>query len=192
VWNINDETTYSGLQTFNATFYADPGSVFTNASLSFGQWSFAVPEGGYLWLTMNWSLPGSSYSGSNNLVDTYYSYPGGASWEVGSGGGNYQWWHRNNQGGGGFSFMNIMDFNVPLALSNVSTFSVAFSLYAFHGGNVFGDGNGAGIGFSNFSVQAITAPGAPAPQPVPESGTTVFLLGVSLLGLTLLRRLFAA
>jgi hypothetical protein len=191
-YDSNQGNTDSGWQTFNATFQADPGSVFTNATLSFGQWSFAVPEGGYLWFMMYWDLPGSSYSGSNNLDDTYFTSPGGASWQVGSGGGSYHWWHRNNQGGGGFSFMNIMDFNVPLTLSNVSTFSVAFRLFTYHGGNVFGDGKGAGIGFSNFSVQAITAPGAPAPQTVPESGTTVFLVGASLLGLTLLRRLFAA
>ncbi len=186
---IAAQSNYStGWQTFTATFQADPGNVFTRATLGFGQWSFAVPEGGWLWFEMNWSLPGSTYAGTNNLDDTYYTWPGGSSWQVGAGGGNYQWWHRSNQGGGGMEFMPIMDFGVPLVLGNVSTFTVGFSARIQHGGNVFGSGTGAGIGFSAFQVTAETAPGNPAPNPVPEWGTTAALLGLGLIGLGVGRR----
>ncbi len=182
-WDVALQNYSTGWQTFSATFQADPGNVFTSAVIGFGQWSFAVPEGGWLWFEMNWSLPGSTYGGGNNVAYNYYNSPGGASWQVGSGGGNYQYWHHGNQGGGGFQFMPIMDFGVPLILGNVSTFSVNFSARIQHGGAYFGDGRGAGLGFSDFQVTAYTAPGNPPPSAVPEFGATAALLGATLLGL---------
>jgi hypothetical protein len=110
-WNATRQNYSSGLQTFTATFHADAGNVFTSANLGFGQWSFAVPEGGWLWFSMDWSLPGGTYLGNNNLDDDYFSSPGGISWNVGAGQGNYQYWHKSNQGGGGMEFMPIMDFH---------------------------------------------------------------------------------
>jgi hypothetical protein len=80
-------------------------------------------------------------------------------------------------------FMPIMDFGVPLSLGNVPGFSVSLSARIQHGGNVFGDGTGAGIGFSAFQATANTTPGAPPPASVPEPAATAILLGTSLLGL---------
>jgi hypothetical protein len=182
-WNSAQQNFSSGWQTFTATFQADPGNVFTSANLGFGQWSFSVPEGGWLWFQMNWSLPGGTYLGNNNLDDTYHTSPGGTSWNVGQGHGNYQYWHYSNQGGGGFSFMPIMDFGSPLLLNNVSSFTVSFSALIQHGGGVFGDGTGAGLGFSAFQVSATTVPGTPAPSAVPDAANTLMLLGAGLLGL---------
>ncbi|MBI5692288.1 MAG: hypothetical protein HZC55_19575 [Verrucomicrobia bacterium] len=187
-WNFFQGNTSSGLQTFTATFQADPGSVFTGANLGFGQWSFSVPDGGYLWFSMDWTLPGAVYTGSNHQISTYHTFPSGTSWQVGPGGGNYQWWHRSNQGGGGFEFMPIMDHGVPLLLNNVSSFSVTFSAIILHGGAYFGDGNGAGLGFSNFSVNPIVVPGVPSTPAVPDGTSTALLFGVGILGLLSLGR----
>jgi hypothetical protein len=173
--------TSSGLQTFSATFHAGPGTIFTGAYLSFGQWSFSVPEGGYLHFFMDWSLPGSVYTGTNNT--TGIAPNGGVYWAVGPGGGHYEWRHAINQGGGGSEFMSIMDFSSQLLLDNVSSFSVSFTAYMYHGGNVFGDNTGAGLGFSNFSVMPVFTAGTPTGPAVPETGTTVLLLGAGLIGL---------
>lgn len=182
-WDASLQNFSSGWQTFTATFLADPGSVFTSAHLNFGQWSFAVPEGGWLWFEMNWTLPGGTYLGNNNVDDTYYTSRGGTSWAVGSGQGNYQYWHWGNQGGGGFEFMPIMDWWSPVLLNNVSSFTVSFSARILHGGAVFGSGTGAGLGFSAFQVTADTVPGAPPPPAVPDAANTLILLGAGLLSL---------
>jgi hypothetical protein len=60
---------------------------------------------------------------------------------------------------------------------------VSISALILHGGNVFGDGTGAGLGFSAFQVSATTVPGTPAPSAVPDAANTLMLLGAGLLGL---------
>lgn len=183
---------WSGTQYFSATFQANPGSVFTSASIGFSQWSFSVPEGGYLHLYMNWSLPGSVYTGSNytpNILPL-----GGTKWVVGDGSGQFEWRHAITQGGGGFEFMPIMDFGSQLLLNNVSNFTVSFAIGMAYGGNVFGDGTGAGLGFSFFSVMPVLTAGTlnspvnPPGTAVPDTGATALLLGAGVLGLIGARR----
>jgi hypothetical protein len=183
---VGGGSTWSGARSFSATFNANSGNVFTGAYINFGQWSFAVPEGSYLELYMDWSLPGAVYTGSDK-TPLYEPYgPGGIYWEIGDGGGVYRWKHAITQGGGGFEFMPIMDFASQLLLNNVSTFTLSFDIGIAHGGNVFGDGTGAGLGFSDFQVAPTLAAGEPVNPTgptVPESGATALLLGAGLLGL---------
>lgn len=183
---IGGGATWSGTQSFSATFQSNPGKVFTGVYMNFGAWSFAVPEGSWLGLVMNWSLPGAVYTGTDNtpLFDPYG--PGGDFWEIGTDSGTYQWKHAINQGGGGFEFMPFMDFPSQLLLNNVSSFTVSFQAYIYYGGNVFGDGTGAGLGFSDFQVAPILAASdqvTPPGSTVPDAGATALLLGVGLLGL---------
>ncbi|MDQ5978236.1 MAG: hypothetical protein QG602_1210 [Verrucomicrobiota bacterium] len=183
---VGGGATWSGTQSFSATFQANPGSVFTGAYINFGQWSFAVPEGSYVELYMDWSLPGAVYTGSDHtpLYDPYGH--GGVYWDIGEGGGVYRWKHAINQGGGGFGFMSFMDFSSLLLLDNVSSFTMSFNLGIAHGGNTFGDNKGAGLGFSDFQVAPTLKAGEPKDPPtatVPETGATAILLGAGLLGL---------
>ena len=174
----------SGPQSFSATFQADPGSVFTGVAMGFFlQWGFSSPESSYVVFQMDWSLPGSVYTGSNHNT---LSGTGGELWTIGSGGGHYEWKHAGPQGGGGFEFMPIMDFPSVLQLNNVSSFDVSFSAEIFYGKEYFGDGTGAGIGFSAFSVQPFMTAGDPVDPPVssvPDTGATAHFLGAGLFAL---------
>lgn len=178
---------WSGTQSFSATFNANSGNVFTGAYMNFGAWSFAVPEGSWLGLVMNWSLPGAVYTGTDKTTPIPPS--GGYSWEIGTDSGTYQWSHAITQGGGGFEYMPFMDFPSQLLLNNVSSFTVSFQAYIYYGGNVFGDGKGSGLGFSDFQVAPTlvagspTNPDNPPGSTVPDTSATALLLGAGLIGL---------
>lgn len=157
---MGGSVTTSGVQSFSATFDADPGSVFTNVSLGFEGWSYSNPENSSVAFYMNWNVS----AGSDSWSGTYTFTLGGP------------------QGGGGGLGLPIP--GSAIALGNVATFSVDFeaSIWAW-GLGYFGDGTGAGLGFSQFGVNTVTAAGNPVTTPIPEPEIYAMMgLGLGLLG----------
>jgi hypothetical protein len=153
--------TSTGDQFFSATFDADPGSVFTGVSLGFEGWSFANPENSWVLLDLNWNV----YAGSDSWSGDYWFQPSGPT-----------------QGGGGGLGLPIP--GSALALNNVASFTVEFTARIWAGGpGYFGDGQGAGLGFSQFGVNTVTAAGHPVTTPIPEPEIYAMMgVGLGLMG----------
>jgi hypothetical protein len=151
----------TGLQTFSATFNADPGSVFTGVSLGFEGWSFSNPENSWIRLYLSWDV----LAGSDSESGSWEFQPSGPT-----------------QGGGGGLGLPIPDSIV--ALGNVSSFTVQIRASIWSGGGgSFGDGKGASLGFSQFGVNTIYTEGNPVTTPIPEPEVYAMMgLGLGLLG----------
>jgi len=157
----------TGSQTFSATFNADPGFVFTGVSLGFEGWSFSNPDNSWVKLFLNWDV----LAGSDSKSGSWEFQPSGPT-----------------QGGGGGLGLPIPGSIV--ALGNVSSFTVEFEASIWAGGpGSFGDGKGAGLGFSQFGVNTVYTEGTPVTTPVPEPETYAMMLaGLGLLGFMARRR----
>lgn len=99
-------------QTLSATFYADPGYVFTGAQIGVGLWNYAWQQGSGIGFHVDWSVAGSQYVGgsSPNSPTPTCSNSGIGTWFTGSGSdGCFQLtegWAA--QGGGGFTELQLM------------------------------------------------------------------------------------
>ena len=86
--------------------------------------------------------------------------------------------------------MGLLIPGSALSLDNVSSFTVEFRASIWAGGaGYFGDGTGAGLGFSQFGVNTVTAAGYPVTTPIPEPEIYALMgLGLGLMGWVSRRR----
>ena len=163
--------------TVRIQYIADPGYVFTDAGMSFGQWGyFNTPfTGGYQhWL--QWRIAGSTYEGgsyaSENFGNTSLSLRGVAWQGSGDGGSSYHYDFQHWSGGGGL-WKLFVDEGTPINLNGMSSFTIELDMQML------------AYATSGFTADlVVTVNSTLAPANVPEPGTLALLMA----GLALIRR----
>jgi hypothetical protein len=168
---------------FDATFTADAGYVFTSVDLGLGEYSWYNDAGnGLQGFQIDWSIPGSTYSGLS-FLDPSASY----TWVsvTGGGGGTSGTLHYYNPypGSGGTAsgaYGHFLPPGATLALANVTSFTIHLTEQSW------GAGNQTHI-VSKLRVNAATEYAPPTPVPEPET-YAMLLAGLGLLSFTAKRR----
>ncbi len=160
-----DHTSTSG--TFDATFTADPGHVFTQASIFLGDFSWY--NQGYQAFDIYWFMSNATYTGAGQFtadgVGTVASVSGGTQ-------GEYHYWNPwAGSGGTANGFHNPFTArDSTLTFPGVRSFSIHLTEGAWGGGE-------GTFGRAQLSVGAATVPGSPVPEP------STYLAGLSALGM---------